>query len=262
MLTFLLLTSHTVFDSEEALQKLSDHKKQVIELLKVFETRDEKSLEYINPGKYIQHNLGVADGLAGVKALVVAVPKETKVGSQIFQCPSSPGVDKEYWIFPFMPMQEYTLLAHASGIEIILQLKGVNYDVGRVLQGRLTRTTLEPKVVQQELEIIKNDLHCNAVKIQGFDVNRLMTAAEVALKLGLDVWLAPEMFEKSQEETFDYTVKAAETFETLRQTWPEKLVLSIGTELMLFMQGILEGNSLMERIGNPAIWQKIRYWSI
>ena len=74
-------------------------------------------------------------------------------------------------------MQEYTLLALASGKESILELKEVNYDVGRVLQGRLTRTTLEPKVVQRELEIIKNDLHCNAVKIQGYDVNRLMTAA-------------------------------------------------------------------------------------
>src|SRR5579872_6455591 len=139
-----------------------------------------------------------------------------------------------------------------------MKLKGVNYDVGRILQGRLSRPTFETNIVHRELEIIKNDLHCNAVKIQGFDVTRLMAAAEYALTLGLDVWLAPEMFDKSSVETFDYTVAAAEVFEALRQKWPENLVLSIGTELMLFMQGILPGNSLMERIGNPSIWQKIK----
>jgi len=139
-----------------------------------------------------------------------------------------------------------------------MKLKGVNYDVGRVLQGHLMRPTFDATVVHRELEIIKNDLHCNAVKIQGFDIDRLKIAAEDALTQGLEVWLAPEIFEKSSEETFDYTVKAAEAAETLRQRYPRKLVLSIGTELTLFMQGILEGNTLMERIGNPMIWQKIK----
>jgi len=139
-----------------------------------------------------------------------------------------------------------------------VNLRGVNYDVGRVLQGHLMRPIFDANIVHRELEIIKNDLHCNAVKIQGFDIGRLMVAAEDALTQGLEVWLAPEMFEKSPDETFEYTVKAAEATEILRQRWPEKLVISIGTELMLFMRGILEGDSLMERISNPMIWQKIK----
>jgi len=132
-----------------------------------------------------------------------------------------------------------------------MKRKGMNYDVGRVLLGHLQRPTFDTKVVHRELEIIKNDLHCNAVKIQGYAIDRLMTAAEDALEQGLEVWLAPELFEMSQEETFDYTVQAAATAETLRHKWPE-LTLSIGTELTLFMQGIVEGNTLMERIGNPT----------
>jgi hypothetical protein len=137
-----------------------------------------------------------------------------------------------------------------------MKRKGVNYDVGRVLLGHLQRPTFDIQVIHRELEIIKNDLHCNAVKIQGFDIDRLMTTAEYALEQGLEVWFAPEMFEKSQQETFEYTVKAAEAAETLRQKWPE-LVLSIGTELTLFMQGIVEGQTLMERIGNPTFRENL-----
>jgi hypothetical protein len=137
-----------------------------------------------------------------------------------------------------------------------MKLKGVNYDVGRVLDGHLQRPNFDMQVIHRELEIIKHDLHCNAVKIQGYEITRLMTAAEDALQLGLKVWLAPEMFEHSQAETFAYTVQAAEAAETLRQRWPE-VVLSIGTELLLFMQGILPGHTLMERIASSALREQI-----
>jgi predicted SnoaL-like aldol condensation-catalyzing enzyme len=51
------------------------HKQQVVELLKSIETGDPKPLTYINPNKYIQHNLAVADCLIGVKALLQSLPK-------------------------------------------------------------------------------------------------------------------------------------------------------------------------------------------
>ncbi len=138
-----------------------------------------------------------------------------------------------------------------------MRRRGVNYDVGRVLEGRLTRPKLDPKEMHREIEIIKNDLHCNSIKIQGFDIDRVMAAAEDSMQQGLEVWLAPEMFEESRDKTFEYSVKAAAEAESLRRRWPERLVLSIGTELTLFMQGILPGNNLMERLGNHAIWGRI-----
>jgi len=139
-----------------------------------------------------------------------------------------------------------------------MKRRGVNYDVGRVLEGRLTRPKLDPKEMHREIEIIKNDLHCNSIKIQGFDIDRVVAAAEDSLQQGLEVWLAPEMFEESQDKTFEYSVKAAAAAESLRKRWPDRLVLSIGTELTLFMQGILPGNNLTERLGNPAIWGGIK----
>jgi len=49
-------------------------KTQVLALLKALETREPQALSVINPGKYIQHNLGAPDGLQGLKGLLAAVP--------------------------------------------------------------------------------------------------------------------------------------------------------------------------------------------
>jgi hypothetical protein len=57
--------------------------------------------------------------------------------------------------------------------------KGVSYDVGSVMGGNW-RPTFALEIIYRELEIIKDDLHCNAVRISGLDINRLMNASEVA----------------------------------------------------------------------------------
>ena len=53
------------------------NKEKVIALLKAIETGDQEPVSYINPEKYIQHNLGVADGLAGFGALLQQLPPNT-----------------------------------------------------------------------------------------------------------------------------------------------------------------------------------------
>ena len=50
-------------------------KQQVIELLKAIETGEAAPVAVVNPEKYIQHNLAVADGLAGFGAALQALPK-------------------------------------------------------------------------------------------------------------------------------------------------------------------------------------------
>jgi len=45
---------------------LYNYKQQAVDLLKSIETGDTNPLAYINPNKYVQHNLAVGDGLAGV----------------------------------------------------------------------------------------------------------------------------------------------------------------------------------------------------
>ena len=49
-------------------------KDKVVALLNSFNTGDQTPISYINPTKYIQHNLGVADGLAGFGAVMQHAP--------------------------------------------------------------------------------------------------------------------------------------------------------------------------------------------
>jgi predicted SnoaL-like aldol condensation-catalyzing enzyme len=53
---------------------MPDHKQQVVDLLKSFETGEPGPLAVIDPGKYVQHNLGVPDGIDGLKSLLAARP--------------------------------------------------------------------------------------------------------------------------------------------------------------------------------------------
>jgi predicted SnoaL-like aldol condensation-catalyzing enzyme len=66
---------------------MTSYKQQVVELLKSIETGDSRPIAYINPDKYIQHNLAVGDGLTGVRALLQSLPKgSAKVNTvRVFQ---------------------------------------------------------------------------------------------------------------------------------------------------------------------------------
>ena len=51
------------------------NKQKVVALLNSFNTGDQTPISYINPNKYIQHNLDVADGLAGFGAVMHHAPE-------------------------------------------------------------------------------------------------------------------------------------------------------------------------------------------
>jgi len=77
----------TAYAQDKAISKTKkiqkmENKQKVVSLLKALETGAKEPLGYINPNKYIQHNLGVADGLAGLNALLQALPpNSTKVNT-------------------------------------------------------------------------------------------------------------------------------------------------------------------------------------
>lgn len=54
---------------------MNTEKQKVVELLHSIESGDPKPVSYINPNKYIQHNLHVKDGLAGFGELMQTLPK-------------------------------------------------------------------------------------------------------------------------------------------------------------------------------------------
>jgi len=60
---------------------LPNRKQQVVDLLKSLETKDPTPFAYVNPAKYIQHNLNVGPGPEGVAALIKSLPPDTTVNT-------------------------------------------------------------------------------------------------------------------------------------------------------------------------------------
>ena len=130
--------------------------------------------------------------------------------------------------------------------------RGVIYDTGVVFSGKgsggiPTRPKLDLATAERELQIIRGDLHCNAVRLTGRDLDRLVQVAERALALGLEVWLSPALWGQTSDETLSYHVSAAERAERLRQQYPDRFVLVLGSELTIFMYGIVPGRDFGAR---------------
>jgi hypothetical protein len=133
-----------------------------------------------------------------------------------------------------------------------MNIRGVVVDTGIVFgRGPIAVKSVpafDPRQFRRELEIIRDDLHCDAVRIRGQNTDRLIASARDALRLGLQVWLSPELFDRGPRETLRHIGNAAAQAEELRREVPGRLVLSVGSELTLFMRGVVPGGSLNKRM--------------
>jgi hypothetical protein len=82
--------------------------------------------------------------------------------------------------------------------------------------------------------------------------------AQAALELGLEVWLSPELWDHDAEDTLAHVVSAARVAEELRHAYPGRVYLSVGSELCLFMRGIIPGGTVPERIARPDLDRFLR----
>ena len=133
-----------------------------------------------------------------------------------------------------------------------MKIKGVCYDVGRVIGGENQHPDFDERTTRKELEVIRRDLHCNTVRVCGQDVERVITTGRLALDLGLDVWLSPDLWGHERPEVLDYLAVAARAAEELRRRASGEVVLSVASEATLFIPGILSGaGTIPDLIRNP-----------
>jgi hypothetical protein len=130
---------------------------------------------------------------------------------------------------------------------VSLRAKGINFDTGFLSAGTSTREPFDPEIVRQEMRIIRNDLHCNAVRITGGDPDRLEIAAQHAADAGLEVWFCPFTNGLTQDALLDLLADCAARAERLRQRGAQ-VVLFTGSEVSLFTSGFLPGETLEERL--------------
>src|SRR5262245_10742859 len=130
--------------------------------------------------------------------------------------------------------------------------KGINYDTGFINNaGVSNHEPFDPEIVKREMRIIRDVLHCNAVRITGGDVDRLEIAARHAAAAGLEVWFCPFTCDLTTDELLDFLADCAERAERLRRRGAE-VVLLTGSELSLFTKGFLPGETLAERLALVA----------
>ena len=139
-----------------------------------------------------------------------------------------------------------------------LRRKGINYDTGFLSAGgTTTHETFEPETVRREMRIIRDDLHCTAVRVTGGDRDRLEIAATLAADAGLEVWFCPFTNGLSQDELLDLLADCAERAERLRQRGA-KVVMLTGSEVSLFTIGFFPGDTLEERLALVADPLRVR----
>ena len=125
--------------------------------------------------------------------------------------------------------------------------KGINFDTGFLSAGTSTREPFVPEVVRHEMRIIRDDLHCTAVRITGGDPDRLELAAACAAEAGLEVWFCPFTNGLTQKALLDLLSDCAERAERLRRSGAEVVFLT-GSEVSLFTIGFFPGNTLEKRL--------------
>jgi hypothetical protein len=128
-----------------------------------------------------------------------------------------------------------------------MRIRGITYDTGFASEGTTTHEPFTPEIVQREMQIIHDDLHCNAVRITGADPDRLETTAKYASEAGLEVWFCPFTNGLTREELFELLVDCAQRAERLRLQGTEVVFLT-GSEISLFTSGFIPGESHLERL--------------
>ncbi|WP_328766062.1 hypothetical protein [Streptomyces sp. NBC_00286] len=141
-----------------------------------------------------------------------------------------------------------------------MRAKGITYDTGFIRGGGLSREHFDPAVVERELRIIRDDLHCTAVRVVGGDPDRLEQAAHLAADLGLEVWFSPYPLEQTAEEMLALFANCAERAERLRRRGAE-VVFVTGAEMSIMNLGFLPGDTFAERVAllsRPGrLWEHI-----
>lgn len=112
-----------------------------------------------------------------------------------------------------------------------ITVNGISYAVGG----------LSASAVQRDLRVIRDDLNCDAVMLDGGVLSEQVSAAEHALELGLAVYLRPDLTDRRRPEVLRLLAAAATAAERLRARHPERVTLLLGNEYSLLTRGIIPG---------------------
>lgn len=127
-----------------------------------------------------------------------------------------------------------------------LTYRGVCYEVGA---GETPTTGWHAGRMREDMCAIEDRLHATTVSVFGDGVERLGATAAEAAERGLHVWLQPRLADRPEREILDHLAETGRHAERLRRQGAA-VHLSVGCEFVLFVPGIVPGDSAVERIEN------------
>lgn len=128
-----------------------------------------------------------------------------------------------------------------------MRARGITYDTGFIGASECSRPSFDLAQVERELQIIRDNLRCNAVRIVGGFPQRLEAAASIAVALGLEVWLSPYPLDLSHDEMLALFIDCADRAEALRRRGGT-IVFVVGAEISIMNKGFLPGETLDDRL--------------
>jgi len=132
-----------------------------------------------------------------------------------------------------------------------MRARGINYDTGFLPGQKLSRKTFVPETVRQEMAVIADELHCDAVRVSGGDPARLSVAAGYAASAGLEVWFAPFPVDLPPGQLLPFFADCAERAEAVRRNGAE-VVFVTGCEISAFCAGFIPGETYADRLRSMA----------
>ena len=102
--------------------------------------------------------------------------------------------------------------------------------------------------VRRDLTAIRDELRCDGVLVKGSDAMRQPEAAEIALALGLEVWIEAQRENARPRAALGHLGAVAAAAERLRVDHPGRVTLVVGCELSLLTRGIVPGRGTFVRL--------------
>lgn len=128
-----------------------------------------------------------------------------------------------------------------------MRTKGITFDTGFLNAGISTRPHFDTDVVGREIGIIRDDLHCTAVRVTGGDRERLRSTSTMVAEAGMAVWVSPFTCDLTTDELLDFLGECAVWAEELRAGGADVVFLT-GSEIGMFTIGFLSGDTIGERL--------------
>ncbi|WP_406079384.1 hypothetical protein [Micromonospora sp. NBC_00858] len=111
--------------------------------------------------------------------------------------------------------------------------------------------------MRRDLRVIRDELHCDAVRITGGVQDRLELTARFAVEAGLEVWYSPFTDGLDRDGLMAFVLDGAERAERLRQIGASVVYLT-GSEIAMVTDGFLPGRDLAERMALFTELMRIR----